>query len=50
MGTSWYKSINGTRSVFTVFLSPAKVITGLEFLERTHDDNYSPTSFTGFTF
>jgi Pseudomurein-binding repeat len=47
MGTSWYKSIKGTRSVFTVFWPPAKVITGLDFLERAHDDNYSPPSFTG---
>ncbi len=47
MGTSWYKSIKGTRSVFTVFWPPAKVITGLDFLERAHDDNYSPVSFTG---
>ena len=47
MGTSWYKSIKGTRSVFTVFWPPSKVITGLDFLERAHDDNYSPKSFTG---
>ena len=47
MGTSWYKSIRSTREVFTVFWPPAKVITGLEFLERAHDDNFSPASFTG---
>jgi len=47
MGTSWYKSIKGTREVFTVFWPPAKVITGLAFLERAHDDNFSPESFTG---
>ena len=47
MGTSWYKSIRGTREVFTVFWPPAKVITGLAFLERAHDDNFSPVSFTG---
>ncbi len=47
MGTSWYKSIRGTREVFTVFWPPAKVITDLAFLERAHDDNFSPESFTG---
>ena len=50
MGTSWYKSIKGTRSVFTIFWPPAKVITGLKFLERAHDDNYSPKSFTGLDY
>ncbi len=47
MGLSWYKSLKGTKSVFTVFWPPAKVITGLPFLERAHDDNYDPASFTG---
>ncbi len=47
MGTAWYKSIKGTKSVFSIFWPPAKVITGLDFLERAHDDNYSPPSFTG---
>lgn len=47
MGTSWYKSIRGTKEVFTIFWPPAKVITGLTFLERAHDDNFSPSSFTG---
>jgi hypothetical protein len=47
MGTSWYKSIRGTRKVFTIFWSPCIDITGLEFLERAHDDNFSPASFKG---
>jgi hypothetical protein len=47
MGQSWYKSIRGVRKVFSIFLPPSKVITGLSFLERAHDDNYDPISFTG---
>ncbi len=47
MGTSWYKSLKGTRSVFSVFWPPAKVITGLSFLARAYDDNYDPASFIG---
>lgn len=47
MGQSWYKKIKGTKTVFSVFWPPSKVITGLAFLERAHDDNYSPASFTG---
>jgi hypothetical protein len=47
MGSSWYKSLKGTKKVFTVFWPPAKVITGLSFLVRAHDDNYDPASFKG---
>jgi hypothetical protein len=47
MGSSWYKSIKGAKEVFTVFWPPAKVITGLSYLVRTHDDNYDPASFKG---
>ena len=47
MGQSWYKKIKGARSVYSIFWPPSKVITGLAFLERAHDDNYSPASFTG---
>ncbi len=47
MGSKWYKSIRGTKKVFTVFWPPSKVITGLSFLERAHDDNFSPASFKG---
>ncbi len=47
MGQSWYKKVKGARSVFSIFWPPSKVITGLGFLERAHDDNYSPVTFTG---
>lgn len=47
MGQSWYKKIKGARTVFSIFWPPSKVITGLGFLERAHDDNYSPVSFKG---
>lgn len=47
MGQKWYKNLRGTREVYTIFWPPSKVITGLSFLERAHDDNYSPVSFTG---
>ena len=47
MGQSWYKKIKGSRTVFSLFWPPSKVITGLKFLERAHDDNYSPASFKG---
>ena len=47
MGQSWYKKIKGARTVFSVFWPPSKVITGLAFLERAHDDNFSPVSFVG---
>jgi hypothetical protein len=47
MGLKWYKSIRSTRKVYSIFWPPSKVITGLAFLERAHDDNYDPVSFTG---
>jgi hypothetical protein len=47
MGTSWYKSIKGTRNVFTVFWPPSAVITGLAYLKRSADDNYDVASFKG---
>ena len=47
MGKSWYKSIKGARKVFSIFWPPSRVITGLAFLPRAHDDNYDPASFTG---
>ena len=47
MGGKWYKSIKGARDVFTVFLPPATDITGLDWLQRAHDDNFSPASFKG---
>ena len=47
MGTTWYKNLKGTKKVFTLFWPPSQVITGLAFLQRAHDDNYDPSSFTG---
>ena len=47
MGSTWYKSLKGDKKVYTLFWPPSKVITGLAFLERAHDDNYDPPSFTG---
>jgi hypothetical protein len=47
MGQNWYKNLRGTRKVYTIFWPPSKIITGLDFLERAHDDNYSPVTFTG---
>jgi hypothetical protein len=47
MGSTWYKSIKGARSVFSVFWPPSTDITGLAFLPKAHDDNYDPLSFTG---
>jgi len=48
MGQSYYKKLVGTRKVFSVWMAPSSVnITGLAWLPRAHDDNYSPSSFTG---
>ena len=48
MGTSWYKSIKGTRDVFTVFWADTSAdITNLAWLPRAHDDDFDPANFTG---
>ncbi len=47
MASSWYKSLKGSKKVFTVYWPTAKCITGLSYLERAHDDNYDPSSFKG---
>ncbi len=47
MGTSWYKSLKGTREVFLVFTEGATKITGLDWLPRAHDDNFDPPEFLG---
>jgi hypothetical protein len=49
MGSTWYKTLKGARTVFSVFWPPSADITGLAFLPRAHDDNYDPASFTGLT-
>ncbi len=47
MGSSWYQSIKGSKKVFTVYWPPSKLITGLSYLVRAHDDNYDSSSFRG---
>ena len=47
MASSWYKSIKGTKKVFTVYWPTSVNITGLSYLVRAHDDNYDPASFKG---
>ena len=47
--SEWYKSILNKRKDFIVFTSGAKKITGLDWLERAHDDSYSPASFKGIS-
>ena len=42
MGSSWYMGIKGDRKVFSIFWPPATDITGLGFLARAHDDNFTP--------
>jgi len=46
-GSTWYQSALGNKEIFLVFTDCAKDITNLAWLERAHDDNYSPPSFTG---
>ena len=37
--------------MFLVYYSATSVdITGMKFLKRAHDDNYSPSSFTGLAY
>lgn len=47
MGTSYYKKLVASKKVFCVWMPPAVDITGLTWLPRAHDDNYSPSWFTG---
>ena len=46
-GSAWYQNALGSKKIFLVFTDCAKDITGLAWLERAHDDNYSPASFKG---
>ena len=43
MGSKFYKNIKGNREVYTIFWPPAALITGLDFLPRAHDDDFTPT-------
>ena len=47
MGSTWYKSLKGEKSVYSVFWPPSESIAGLAWLPRAHDDNYDPASFKG---
>lgn len=48
MGTNSYKQLVGSRKVFSIWMPPsAWDITGLAWLPRAHDDNFSPAWFTG---
>jgi Pseudomurein-binding repeat len=47
VGTTWYKNLVGSKKLFYVWTSGATKITGLAWLPRAHDDNFSPASFTG---
>lgn len=46
-GSSWYQYVLGNKIIFLVFTDCAKDITDLAWLERAHDDNYSPDTFKG---
>jgi len=47
MASAYYKGLVGTKEVFMVFTEGATKITGLAWMPRAHDDNFSPASFTG---
>lgn len=47
IGSKAYKSYQEDRKVYVVFYDIAMKITGLKFLERAHDDNFSDKSFKG---
>lgn len=47
VGTTWYKNLVGSKEVFYLWTSGATKITGLSWLPRAHDDNFSPASFKG---
>jgi hypothetical protein len=46
-GSTWYKNLVGSKEVFYLWTEGATKITGLSWLPRAHDDNFSPASFTG---
>jgi hypothetical protein len=45
MGTKSYKYYKGTRKVFSIFWNTSINITGLDFLRRAPDDNFSPIGY-----
>ncbi len=44
---TWYQNLKGNRKNIIVFMDTSLRITGLDWLPRAHDDNYSPSWFTG---
>lgn len=46
-GLSYHKKIKGTRKEGIIFCCGAKKITGLSWLPRAHDDNFSSITFLG---
>jgi hypothetical protein len=42
MGGKWFKSIKGNRKVMVAFVPPATNISNLAFLQRAHDDKFTP--------
>ncbi len=47
MGLNYYKKLVRARKVFSVWIPPAANISGLAWLPRAHDDNFSPSRFRG---
>ena len=42
MTQSWYKYYKGNRSVFSIWINTPTNITNITFLQRAHDDNFTP--------
>lgn len=49
MGTPDYKEKKGAKKVFTIFYPTSVKITGLNWLPRAYDDNFSPAGFSGLS-
>ncbi len=47
IGTKAYKTYQGERKIYVVFYDTAMKITGLNYVKRAHDDNFSPETFKG---
>lgn len=47
MGESYYLNAKGNRKVYSIFWPPTLKITGLPFLRRAHDDNFTPLYGSG---
>lgn len=49
MGTPDYKEKKGDKEIFTIFYPTSVKITGLNWLPRAYDDNFSPAGFSGLS-